>query len=395
MSNVSILDLPRSQQILNNDLFIIQTENGTQTITFEDLNAVQLDSNRDVYLPGKLDVTNTAIISGDTYLKTVSAERFQTNVMVASSYAGPSNVVTLKGRVRLSENSQDTALLFGVNNTYDTNLYRLAVGTLRTDNTFNVGTNLSVDGSVYIGSGTEDTLIARSGSIQLPNMTDAAQCLVFGNVLNLNTTNVFLSANQTLRTDNNLAVGNNLEVYGDINAMRTSLFENMSAKTIRISGGTVLTNFLSAGLADLRTLKSVTNDNRLFSIYDNNDKKNFEINVSDNQVHLYVHNLTGGATGNPASSDDEFYKVQTTQYGVRNVRPRDPFIGQMYYDTSVNSPIWWNGSQWLKVQQFVAADDTYAGITSLRPTSPQTGQTFYDTTIGKPVWWTGSTWTTW
>lgn len=394
MSNVSILDLPRSQQILNNDLFIIQTENGTQTITFQDLNAVQVDSNKDVFLPGKLDVTNNAIISGDTYLKTVSADRFQTTVMVASSYAGNNNVVTLKGRVRLADNSEVNALQFGVNNTYDTNLYRLAVGTLRTDNTLNVGTNLAVDGSVYLGSGTEDTLIARSGSIQLPNMVDAAQCLVFGNVFNLNTTNVFLSANQTLRTDNNLAVGNNLEVYGDINAMRTSLFENMSAKTIRISGGTVLTNFLSAGLADLRTLKCVTNDNRLFSIYDNNDKKNFEINVADNQVHLYVHNLTGGATGNPTSSDDEFYKVQTTQYGVRNVRPRDPFIGQMYYDTTINCPIWWSGAQWLRVQQFVAADDVYAGVTGSRPTSPQTGQMYYDTTITKPVWWTGSTWTT-
>ena len=35
---------------------------------------------------------------------------------------------------------------------------------------------------------------------------------------------------------------------------------------------------------------------------------------------------------------------------------------------------------------------TQAGATAARPASPKTGQMFFDTTLGKPIWWNGTQW---
>lgn len=347
MSNVNINDLPRSQQVINTDLFIIQTDNGTQTIMFEDLNVVQRDIENNVTLIGKLNVAKNVALSGTTFCDTVSANRLRTISTVASSYAGIDNNIVLRGGVKLLDSTAATPMIFGSRGFNDTTLYRQAAGTLKTDNTLTVGQNLQVNGNTYLGDASSDTVYVNAGNIRLTNCTDAVQSVIFGNAFNLNTTNVYISANQILRTDNNLSIGGDLDVYGDINAMGISKYQTLSAATIRISGGVVLTNILSAGLADLRTLKNVSNDNRLLSIYDTNDLKNFEICVANNQVDLYVMNLTGGATGVPSYFDDEFYKVQTTMYNVSAARPKDPFRGQMFFDQTYNQPIWWDGTKWI------------------------------------------------
>lgn len=347
MSNININDLPRSQQILDNDLFIIQTDNGTQTITFEDLNAVQRDAENNVTLIGRLNVAKNTALSGTTFCDVISTNRIKTIYAAASSYTGYDNTIVLRGEVKILDSSAATPTTFGYRGANDTTLYRQAAGVLKTDNTLTVGQNLQVNGSTYLGDTLADNVYVNAGHIRLTNCTDPAQSVVFGNVYLMNTANVYLSANRILRTDNNASIGGDLDVYGDINAMGISKYQTLSAATIRISGGVILTNILSAGLADLRTLKNISNDNRLLSIYDANDLKNFEMRVANNQVDLYVMNLTGGATGNPFNQDDEFYKVQTTMYNVSAARPKDPFRGQMFFDQTYNQPIWWDGTRWI------------------------------------------------
>ena len=347
MSNININDLPRSQQILDNDLFIIQTDNGTQTITFEDLNAVQRDAENNVTLIGKLNVAKNTALSGTTFCDVISTNRIKTIYAAASSYTGYDNTVVLRGEVKILDSSAVTPTTFGYRGANDTTLYRQAAQTLKTDNTFIVGQNLQVNGTSYLGDNNADAVFVNAGNIRLTNCTDPAQCVQFGDSFNLNTANVYISAGNILRTDNNLSVGGNVDVYGDINALGTSTYNILSATTIRISSGTILVNALSAGLADIRTLKNISNDNRLLSIYDANNLKNFELRVDGKQVDLYVMNLTGGATGNPFNQDDEFYKVQTTMYNVSAARPNNPFRGQMFFDQTYNQPIWWDGTKWV------------------------------------------------
>jgi len=347
MSNININDLPRAQQIVNTDLFIIQTDNGIQTIMFEDINAVQRDSVNNVALVGRLDVAGNVTLSATTFCDVISANRQKTNFITASSYAGFENTVVLKGGIKILDSSASSPMVFCSRGFNDTTLYRQAAGVLKTDNTFTVGQNLQVNGSTYLGDTFADNVYVNAGHIRLTNCTDPAQSVVFGNVYLMNTANVYLSANRILRTDNNASIGGDLDVYGDINAMGISKYQTLSAATIRISGGVILTNILSAGLADLRTLKNISSDNRLLSIYDANNLKNFEVRVDNNQVDLYVMNLTGGGTGIPSYADDEFYKVQTTMYNVSAARPKTPFTGQMFFDRTYNLPIWWDGSKWI------------------------------------------------
>lgn len=34
-------------------------------------------------------------------------------------------------------------------------------------------------------------------------------------------------------------------------------------------------------------------------------------------------------------------------YGPTSSRPSDPTITQAYFDTTLDEPIWWDGSQWI------------------------------------------------
>ena len=68
-------------------------------------------------------------------------------------------------------------------------------------------------------------------------------------------------------------------------------------------------------------------------------------------------------------------------------------IGQGFYNTSNNTPTWWNGSKWICADGFEAG--LYRrGDTSLRPTltSTDAGFQYFDTDLGKPIYWTGLKW---
>ncbi len=45
------------------------------------------------------------------------------------------------------------------------------------------------------------------------------------------------------------------------------------------------------------------------------------------------------------SSDSEI--LQTVKVGSRGERPSEPYLGMMYFDTTVGRPIWWNGMNWV------------------------------------------------
>lgn len=45
------------------------------------------------------------------------------------------------------------------------------------------------------------------------------------------------------------------------------------------------------------------------------------------------------------------YRIAVAGKGVTASRPSDPFVGQMYLDTTlvpIGLPIWWNGADWIK-----------------------------------------------
>lgn len=68
---VNIKDLPQAQLALNPDLIIIETQNGTEAITFENFNVVKTDINDNTTLPGELTGSSSTFNNVNTDALTV------------------------------------------------------------------------------------------------------------------------------------------------------------------------------------------------------------------------------------------------------------------------------------------------------------------------------------
>ena len=102
---VNINSLPQAQEAIDSDLLILQTENGTQTITFENFNVLKTEPNGNAVLPGTLS-GSTANFSSLTASQLV-ATQYRTSTSQGTSVA-PSfcNYFTIdNGIVVAAENS--------------------------------------------------------------------------------------------------------------------------------------------------------------------------------------------------------------------------------------------------------------------------------------------------
>lgn len=79
-------------------------------------------------------------------------------------------------------------------------------------------------------------------------------------------------------------------------------------------------------------------------------------------------------------------------YGTTQNRPSG-FIttGYKYFDTTLNKPIWWNGTKWVDYNGN-DADVKTSGTTSERPSNVTVGFQYFDTEINSPVYWNGEEW---
>ena len=68
-----------------------------------------------------------------------------------------------------------------------------------------------------------------------------------------------------------------------------------------------------------------------------NEYKSEHFNIVNNVLRLYFNRLSANITG-----------LSTPSYGTTSARPVDKLlIGQIYFDTTVGKPIWWNGTNWV------------------------------------------------
>lgn len=105
-----------------------------------------------------------------------------------------------KTTLNLSSNNNNVGLSIG-----DTNLYREGSNALKTDDALTVDLNFSVNGNTILGSDSNDEVTINAGPVKLINATAAGDALEFGSGANL--ANLYRSANDTLKTDDNFVVG--------------------------------------------------------------------------------------------------------------------------------------------------------------------------------------------
>ena len=80
---VNINNLPQSQEVLGTDLLIIQTENGTQTISYNDLNVIKTSPTGDTVLPGNL--TGSSCFFQKTSSNEISSPVYKTSRATGST----------------------------------------------------------------------------------------------------------------------------------------------------------------------------------------------------------------------------------------------------------------------------------------------------------------------
>lgn len=75
-------------------------------------------------------------------------------------------------------------------------------------------------------------------------------------------------------------------------------------------------------------------------------------------------------------------------------RPTNKGIGQIFFDTTLNKPIWWDGTKWVN-SDGIEIDLNTKGNSDNRPVlaSNDAGYQYYDTSLNKYIVWNGTEWT--
>ena len=179
----------------------VQTSNPNYEVSI----AGSLSASRDAFIDNNLVVGNDATVGnsltsfGDTVLGTTASDGITIN-------AGP---IKMPNAI----NAVDAIIMGG-----DTNLYRGAADTLRTDDSLIVGINLNVNGNTTLGdAATDQTVIRGIAKIADSSSTNG---ILFGSGDANYDTNLYRSATDTLKTDDNFVVAANTTL-GDANTDQT------------------------------------------------------------------------------------------------------------------------------------------------------------------------------
>jgi hypothetical protein len=114
---VNIQDLPQSQIALDTDLLILQTANGTNTITFDNFNVVKEDINGNTVLAGSLT-------GNDAIFTTINLDALSSQAYFSNGIQGNSKAFGYTNRMTLT-NGLVTSADFVIGSPEYTSLYNL------------------------------------------------------------------------------------------------------------------------------------------------------------------------------------------------------------------------------------------------------------------------------
>jgi hypothetical protein len=83
-NTTNIVNLPQAQIAVGSDLLILQTDSGTQTVTFDNLNVVKTDVSGNATIVGNLTGNNTYL--GNVEVVSISASNYSTVIGPGASY---------------------------------------------------------------------------------------------------------------------------------------------------------------------------------------------------------------------------------------------------------------------------------------------------------------------
>lgn len=162
--------------------------------------------------------------------------------------------------------------------------------------------------------------------------------------------------------------------------------------SVKFNRNSFIINFTPYNSDNFNIIECSTNIN-------NNPNNNFI--KFGKQIILLNENNVGINEGQIAYTDDNIIyrgidnaryikgKKYKSLYGSE--RPSNKDIGDEFFDTTLNKPIWWNGTKWVDYNGN-DADAKTSGTTAQRPSDVITGFQYFDTDINSPVYWNGTEW---
>ena len=255
---------------------------GANVLSTDDRLGITLnDGKRTFHLTN--DIVNVGMTIGNdptrVELYRASGDVLATDDVILSTVASGKNTISLT----------DTTTNVGLTLGHDTNLYRSAANTLRTDDSFIVdGATCSINSTtITLGDANTDTLDINAGPVNLRNSTTPADALVFGVT---NSANLYGNSD-TLFTDDSVNIAQNLTVSGNLNVSGTMILGDLAADTLTINAGPV--NLPNATAAADALVFGVTNSANL---YGNSDTlfTDDSVNIAQNLTVSGSLNVSGG-----------------------------------------------------------------------------------------------------
>jgi hypothetical protein len=217
--------LKNSTSLSNNTITFWDSSAGQLTNSVITTNAGVISVGGSLSANGNFGVTGSTVldgalsVKGDIILGDAATDTLTVN-------AGPVNFPNATAAA--------DALVFGA----DANLYRSAADVLRTDDSFIVGANLTVNGDITLGDTNTDTLTINAGPINFPNATGTADALILGTDSNLYRSAVStLRTNSSLVVDGNTTISGNLSVLGDVTQINTLVSVTSALSVINFGSG--------------------------------------------------------------------------------------------------------------------------------------------------------------
>lgn len=207
-------------------------------------NTLQLsDTNSDVGLTIGTDANNVNLYrSANNTLKTDDNLIVNLNLNVnGNTTLGDANTdaTIIRGITKIADSSATNGILLGTNDaSYDTNIYRSAADTLKTDDSLVVDTNLTVNGASTLGSDSADTISfnGRANTNLEPSTNNSRNI----GSSTLNWASIFANdilVKNNLNVTGALSVGTNTTLTGNLNVNgNTTLGDSYSNDTILITG---------------------------------------------------------------------------------------------------------------------------------------------------------------
>ena len=114
-----------------------------------------------------------------------------------------SDTTIIRGTTKIADSSQTNGILLGLGDTsYDTNIYRSAANSLKTDDSLTVDINLNVNGNTTLGDANSDVTIIR-GTTKIAD-SSSTNGILFGSGDTSYDVNLYRHSTNVIRTDDTL-----------------------------------------------------------------------------------------------------------------------------------------------------------------------------------------------